>query len=93
MDTYIAKNKNFSDYLQLHATTEFAVFIIPCKQVCTVFKNGLTPAYFLVFIFGIFKHKFYRKTVGVSGIRTRIVGVEGKHDDHLTTTTTAQFQS
>ena len=27
------------------------------------------------------------KTVGVSGIRTRIVGVQGKHTDHLTTTT------
>ena len=28
--------------------------------------------------------------MGVSGIRTRIVGVEGEHTDHLTTTT-AQF--
>ena len=28
------------------------------------------------------------KTVGISGIRTRIVGVEGEHADHLTTTTT-----
>ena len=26
-------------------------------------------------------------TVGFSGIRTRIVGVEGEHADHLTTTT------
>ena len=28
-----------------------------------------------------------KKTVGVSKIRTRIVGVEGEHADHLTTTT------
>ena len=30
---------------------------------------------------------FTGKTVDVSGIRTRIVGVEGEHTDHLTTTT------
>ena len=28
----------------------------------------------------------YRKTVGFSGIQTRIVGAEGEHADHLTTT-------
>ena len=31
------------------------------------------------------------KTAGVSGIRTRIVGVEGEHADHLTTTTALQL--
>ena len=36
-------------------------------------KNGPTPAFFM-FIFILFKHKFYRKTVDASGIRTRIVG-------------------
>ena len=30
--------------------------------------------------------KHIQKTVGVNGIRTRIVGVEGEHADHLTTT-------
>ena len=40
-----------------------------------------------LFIFVLFKHNLYRKTVGVSGIRTRIIGVEGEHADHLTTTT------
>ena len=30
---------------------------------------------------------FQKKTVDVSGIWTRIVGVEDKHADHLTTTT------
>ena len=37
-------------------------------------------------IFVLLKHKFYRKTVGVSRIQTWIAGVEGKHSDHLTTT-------
>ena len=32
---------------------------------------------------------FTEKTVGVSGTRTRIVGVEGEHAEHLTTATTA----
>ena len=52
----------------------------------SMFKNGPTPAS-LLFIFVFIKHNLYRKTVGVSGIRTRIVGVEGEHADHLTTTT------
>ena len=44
----------------------------------------------LFFIFVLFKHQFYRKkTVGFSGIQTLIVGVEGEHADHLTTTTMA----
>ena len=42
----------------------------------------------LLFIFVLFKHKFYKKnTVDVSGIRTRIVGLEGEYLDHLTTPT------
>ena len=42
------------------------------------------PGLFL-FIFVLFEHKFYRKTVDVSGIQTRNVRVEGEHADHLTT--------
>ena len=57
-------------------------------------KNGPTPASIL-FIFVLFKHKFNRKTIVVSGIRTRIVDrsrrVEGEHADHLTTTTAHFF--
>ena len=41
----------------------------------------------LLFICVLFKQKFNRKTVGVSGIRTWIIGVEGEKADHLTTTT------
>ena len=37
--------------------------------------------------FRSFQQQFYRKIVDHSGIRTRIVGVEGEHADHLTTTT------
>ena len=51
-----------------------------------IFLNEPSPATFL-FIFVLFNHKFYRKNVGVSGNRTRIVGAEGEHADHLTTTT------
>ena len=32
-------------------------------------------------------HILLKKTVSVSGIRTGIVGKEGEHADHLTTTT------
>ena len=38
------------------------------------------------FIFGLFK-QFYIKNCRLKGFRTRIVGVEGNHADHLTTTT------
>ena len=39
-------------------------------------------------LFSLFSNtNFTEKTVGVNGIRTRIVGIEGEHTDHLTTTT------
>ena len=41
----------------------------------------------LLFIFVLFKQKFYSKKF--SGITTLIVGVEGEYADHLTSTTTA----
>ena len=31
------------------------------------------------------------ETVGISGIQTRVVGIEGEHADHLTTTTAHTF--
>ena len=34
---------------------------------------------------------FTEKTVGVIGIRTQIIIVEGEHDDHLNTTTARQL--
>ena len=46
-----------------------------------LFWNGPT-------VFVLFKNKFYKKTVGISTIRTRIVRLEGNHADHLTTTST-----
>ena len=58
------------------------------KNYVNIFLNGATPASFFIFV--LFKHQFYRKkTVGFSGIQTLIVGVEGEHADHLTTTTMA----
>ena len=48
-------------------------------------KKWANHGLFLI-IFVLFKHKFFRKTVGVNRIRTRIIGVEGEHADHLTTT-------
>ena len=50
-------------------------------------KKWAKPGLFL-FIFVLFKYKFYIKTVCCSGIRTWIVGKEGELADHLTITTT-----
>ena len=61
----------------------------PSSRCLINFFFKWAPASFL-FIFVLFKHNFTDKTVGFSGIRTRIDGVEGEHTDHLTTTT-AQF--
>ena len=44
----------------------------------------LWPPFFVYFC--SVKHKFYKKTVDFSEFWTRIIGVEGKHADHLTTT-------
>ena len=59
-----------------------------CKGFNVFFflKKWADPGLFL-FIFVLFKHNYSEKIVGFSGIRTRIVGVEGEHADHLTTTT------
>ena len=48
-------------------------------------KVGQPGLFFICFRF--FKHNISEKTVGFSGIGTWIVGVEGEHADHLTTTT------
>ena len=57
----------------------------PFIRMAAVFKWA-NPGHYL-FSFVVSKHKFYKKTVGFSGIQTRIVGEEGTHADHLTTTT------
>ena len=49
-------------------------------------KNGSNSSLFL-FIFFLVQHRFYRKNVYSYGSQTQIVGLEGKHTDHLTTTT------
>ena len=50
------------------------------------FLNGPTTASFVYF--RSFLQQFKEKIVGFRGIWTEIVGIEGKHADHLTTTTT-----
>ena len=48
--------------------------------------NGSNPASFS--LFSLFSNtKFTEKTVSFSGIQTQIVSIEGKHPDHMTTTT------
>ena len=51
-----------------------------------MFFKWANPGLFL-FIFGFSTTNFTEKTVGFSGTRTRIVGLEGEHVDHLTPTT------
>ena len=43
-----------------------------CQCVGTILQKWAIPGLFLL-IFVLFKHKSYRKTVGFSGIRTRII--------------------
>ena len=62
-----------TNQIALLAYHNYAMFIFVLKMT--------NPAHFL-YIFILFKH-----TLGFSGIRTRIVGVEGEPADHLTTTT------
>ena len=44
-------------------------------------KKWSNPSLFLL-IFVLFKHHLYRQTESFSGIRIRIIEVEGKHSDH-----------
>ena len=50
-----------------------------------VFKSDYPGLFLSIFI--LFKHKFTEKAVGVSVTWNWIIGIEGKHTDHLTTTT------
>ena len=56
--------------------------------VCT--SKWANPGLVFVYFRSFQTQNFTEKTVGFSGIRTRIVGVEGQHSDHLTTTTALQ---
>ena len=78
---------NLKHHLELiRLATDHTATLQIIASVHQSFKKWANPASFCFFV--LLKHKFYRKkTVVVSGIRTRIVGVEGEHADHLTTTT------
>ena len=84
--------------LWLSATSHVTNFrqlkcFISAKIVKQLYVDSLAVLFYgpnsasFLFIF-VFQTQIYKKTVGLSGIRTLIVGVEGKHADHLTTTTT-----
>ena len=62
------------------------LFILLPRNLFHEIFNGPTPASFCLFSF-FSNTNLAEKTVDVSGIRTRIVGVEVKYTDHLTTTT------
>ena len=47
--------------------------------------DHLRPLFGLFFV--LFKHFFIEKIVDFTGIRTRIVELEGEHGNHLTITT------
>ena len=55
------------------------------KELHDLTKMGRSRLLFC--LFSIFSAKIWQKNVDFSGIQTRIIGVEGEHTDHLTTTT------
>ena len=55
--------------------------------VCQIYIFELVITSLFLLIIVLFKHKFNRKIVGFMGIWTFIVGLEGEHADHMTTTT------
>ena len=59
------------------------MMICSVRSLWTSFLKWANPGLFL-FIFVFSNTNLTVKTVGFSRIRTRIVGVEGKHADHLT---------
>ena len=60
--------------------------------ISTLLKKGQSRPLFVYFR-SFQTQILQKKTVGVSGIQTRIVEVECEHADHLTTTTTAQIST
>ena len=76
--TVVVKNRNFTNFP--HSTT------FHCRRMRHSHAARVNDAFLLLFSF-FSNTNVTEKTVGVSGIRTRIVWVEGEHADHLTTTT------
>ena len=63
------------------------LFLLLSNREELIFLKGADPGLLFVY-FVLFKHNFTEKTVGFSGIQTRIIRLEGVHCDHLTTNTT-----
>ena len=60
------------------------ITVVKIKQPTYLLFNWAISGLFLV-VFVHFKQLYRIKTIEFSGIQTRIVVVEGKHADHLTT--------
>ena len=73
---------------------ELYIFLQECSRLAGVINiMGICvtvpqPKHLLVYFCSF--QKIYQKTIGLSGIRTRIVKVQGEHVVHLTTTTAVQ---
>ena len=63
------------------------------KRAVLFIVNFLIGLTWPLFHFLYFQIYFYRKIVHFGGIRTRIVGVECEHADHLTTIGTVPYRS
>ena len=59
------------------------------ETILSIFNGPTQDSFLLIFVF-INNNFNKKKIVDFSGIRTGIVGVEGKHADHLTITTALQ---
>ena len=89
----VSEKHNFSSWLRRElATLNADINAGEVKNPSSLFRNGPTPASFCLFSF-FSNTNFTEKDEGVSGIRTRIVGVEDKSADHLTTTTAQSLLS
>ena len=71
-----------------HWKKQFLKLVSPETVVDEAASTSLKRSTVFLYIFSFFSNtNFTGKTVDVSRIQTRIVGIEGEHADHLTTTT------
>ena len=74
--------------LRSHVTLHSVSFTLPQIKDVYFFFKWTDPGLFVYFC--SYQQQFYCKILDYSENRTRIVGVEGKYANHLTTTTTPQ---
>ena len=82
---------NMSEIMgKVEERTPYVVVAFQVAHVVFFYKMG-QPRPLFVYFRSFQTQIVQKKNVVFSGIRTQIVGVEGKHVDHLTTTTTARL--